>query len=72
MLDWALQYLHVQPECYEELHDALSGFLCRGVPQQGIATQAVAFGFRTGLALGCVDFASHDGWFWICPTPSGT
>ena len=47
---------------HEELHDALSGFLPLGLPQQGIETQAVTFAFRRWLALGCADFASHDGW----------
>lgn len=72
MLAWPFLHLQVQPECHEDLHDALFGFLCRDVPQQGIVAQAVAFGFRTGLALGCADFASHDGWCWICSTASGT
>jgi len=34
MLAWPLLHLHVPPECHEDLHDALFGFLCRGVPQQ--------------------------------------
>jgi hypothetical protein len=72
MLDRSLLHLQVQPECHEELYDAFFGFLHRGVPQQGIVTQAIAFGFRTGLASGCADFTSHDGWRWICPTASGT
>jgi len=72
MLAWALLHPHVPPEFHEDLQNALSGFLCRCVPQQGIVTQAVAFGIRTGLALGCADFAGHDGWCWICPTASGT
>jgi hypothetical protein len=72
MLDWPLLHLHIQPECHEDLHDALSWFLHWGVPQQGMMTPAVAFGFRTGLALGCADFAGHDGWCWICSTASGT
>ena len=72
MLDWPLPHLHVQPESHEVLQDALSWLLRWGVPQQGIVTQAVAFGFRTGLASGCADYTSHDGWCWICPTASGT
>jgi hypothetical protein len=72
MLDWPLLHLHLQPECHEGLHDALSVFLSLGLPQQGIKTQFVAFGFRTGLALGYADFAGHDGWSWICSTASGT
>ena len=61
MLALPLLHLHIPPECHEELHDAFSSFLNRDVPQQGIVTHAVAFGFRTGLAWGCADFASHDG-----------
>jgi hypothetical protein len=72
MLAWPLQHLHILPEFHEELHYALSGFLPLDLPQQGIETQLVAFGFRTGLAWGCADFASHDGWCWICSTASGT
>jgi hypothetical protein len=72
MLAWPLLHPHVTPECHEDLHDALFGFLSRGVPQKGIVTPSVAFEFRTGLALGCADFASHDGWCWICSTASGT
>jgi len=66
MLDWALLHLHIWPRVHEELHDALSGFLRLGLPWKGIVAQAVAFGFRTGLALGCADFAGDDGWCWIC------
>jgi hypothetical protein len=72
MLDLVLLHLHIWPRVHEELHDALSGFLSLGLPQQGLETQLVAFGFRTGLALGCADFAGHDGWCWICSTASGT
>ena len=72
MLDWALLRPHVLPEFHDDLQDAHSEFLLLGLPQQGIVTQAVAFGFRTGLALGCADFAGHDGWYWICSTASGT
>jgi hypothetical protein len=72
MLDWPLLHLHVPPKCHEDLQDALFGFLRRGVPQQGIAPQTVAFGIRTGLALNCANFAGHDGWCRICSTASGT
>jgi hypothetical protein len=72
MLDWALLHLHIWPRVREELHLAFSAVLHLNVPQQGIETQPIAFGFRTGLALGCADFASHDGWCWICSTASGT
>ena len=40
MLDWSLPHLQVQPECHEELYEALSGFLHRSVPQQDIVTPA--------------------------------
>ena len=72
MLAWHLLHPHVMPECHEDLPDELFGFLCRGVPQKGIVTQDVAFGFRTALPFGCADFASHYGWCWICSTASGT
>jgi hypothetical protein len=62
MLDLVLLHLHIWPRVHEELHDALSGFLPLGLPQQGLETQLVAFGFRTGLASGNADFAGHYGW----------
>jgi len=34
MLAWPLLHLHVLPECHEDLHYVLFGFLFRGVPQQ--------------------------------------
>ena len=72
MLDWPLLHPHVPPECREDLWDALFGFIYLIVYKQGVMTPALAFGFRTGLALGYADFAGHDGWSWICSTASGT
>ena len=43
-----LLHLQVQPECHEELHDALSGFLYRGVFQQDIVTPALHLKFEQG------------------------
>ena len=72
MLDWPLPHLQVQSECQEELHEALYWLLHLNVLKQRIVAQAVAFGFRTGLASDCADFTCHVGWRWICPTPFGT
>lgn len=72
MLAWPLLHLHVPPEYNEVLQNALFWFLHLIVLQQGVMTPAVAFGFRTELALSCADFAGHDGWCWICSTASGT
>jgi hypothetical protein len=40
-------HLQVQPECHEELHEALSGFLHWSVPQQDIVTPALYLEFNS-------------------------
>jgi len=56
----ALLHLQLQSERYEVLYDARSGS-CIEVSQQGIVRHGIAFGFRTGLALGCADLRAMTG-----------